>query len=351
LRLDERIDLHRRLWRGELQRPILGFFYKKPQPRRRTGPRFPGVDIDTPADDVVTKYTNALSNAEDRLDERIPYAPLNYGTSFLPVLAGAEYKHNGGTAWCLPTGLRTEQLHIPELDRDRPIWRSYEEKMRALVAARIPQALIDAQPPPGAMEMLLGLVGPEQLMLDMFDTPAAVREKARDCTRLCKQVFEATREILREPDGAVGFGVYVPGRSSMWTEDGLAMIGPRQFDEFFREPIQDMAGYFETSFLHTHSAGWANYELLSEIEELDGVELSNDPNGPPLEEIVQAGVRLQARGKVVMFSNWEHPLSEPEVDYILDNADPGRSVITLTVQDADEARHYLAKVERRFGQG
>jgi hypothetical protein len=354
-RLQEKLELHRLFWRGECPRPLLGFFFADPDEKPRAAPvgRWPNVDIDTPVDAILAKYAGPHWVEPG---DRVPSVQLNYGTSFMPVLAGAGYEHDGYTSWTVPVGCGAEKLRIPaELDRDLPTWRSYEQKTRALAEVRVRDVIVTCQPMGGPMEMLLGLLGAERLLLDMFDAPEAVRERARECGRLWQQVFEAQWEMLGEPrvgcgpPGAVGFGVYLPGRSCLFTEDAMAMAGAEQFERFFREPVRGTAAVLETSFLHTHSAGWRCWPGLAGVEELDGVELSNDPKGPPLEKIIEAGVRLQQAGKSVMFSNWLRPLTERQVDSVLEAADPRRTFITLTVRDQAEAEGYIRKVSERFG--
>lgn len=341
MELEERIEVHRLFWQGEAPRPLLGFFITGGGRREAGQPRYPHIDIDTPTADVVEKYRRSARAQRRRPGERVPGLCPNYGTSFLPALAGAEYRHDGHTSWCIPTGPSAAEIEIPGLDRDLPLWRSYADKLRALVEADIPGALVATGALTGPMEALLGLLGPEQLFLDMYDAPEAVQARAREFGRLWEETFRAQWEILGRPAGNVGFGVFIPGRSCLFTEDGLAFVGPDQFERFFREPVRQIARLLEVPFIHTHSAGIDCYPPLTEVDELRGVEISNDPNGPPLEELIEAGVRLQSAGKSVMFSNWMRPLSEEQVDRLLHVPDPGRTLITLTVESEAEARRYL----------
>ncbi len=120
--LDEKLELHRLFWRGQCPRPLLGFFFAesdKPQPAKPG--RYPNVDIDTPLEGVLERYTGRRRWQEP--GDRVPSVSLNYGTSFLPTLAGGGYEHDGYTSWCLPVGVGAGDLKIPELDRDLPIWR------------------------------------------------------------------------------------------------------------------------------------------------------------------------------------------------------------------------------------
>ncbi len=348
--LSEKMDLHRRFWRGEVARPLVRIFVAAP-PGASGGDGYPAVDIGLSADDVVRKYRDAARGMARQPGDTVPAVSVNYGTALVAALAGGEWRNDGHTVWAVPTGESAETLQVRPFDPDLPLWRSYREKLRALVAADIADVLVAPQPPAGPMQTLYELLGPEQMALDTFDAPDAVRARAGELLDLWQHVLDAQREALGDPEGMTTFGLYLPGRSTTWPEDGLSIFGPRRFAAFYLEPIRAVARSLDIAFLHTHSAGLACAELLVDVDELDGVEISNDPNGPPLEEIVRVGVKLQQAGKRVMFSNWQKPLAEEQGDHILGCTDPGLTVITLTARDAEEAEHYIAKVRRRFGGG
>ncbi len=345
--LSDRLELHRRFWRGELGRPLLGFFFT--EPTHGDAPGCPNVDIDTPPNLVIEKHRAGARRQNGLPGERVAEVSLNYGTSFLPALAGADYRHDGDTSWCIPTGLTAEELVVPPLDRDLPLWRSYEEKLRALMGAHIEDAVLSTGAMTGPMEMLLGLLGPEQLSLDMVDRPDAVSARGLDCLRLWRECFDAQWDILGRPGGNAGFGVYMPGKSGLFTEDGLALTGPWHFRRFFHDVIADLTAFLDVPFIHTHSVALGCLDELARIEGLTGIEISNDPGGPALARILEAGRRCQEAGKSVMFSNWMKPLSDTEVDALLDGADPCRTLITLTVASPAEAESCLRKADRRFG--
>ncbi|MFO8007575.1 MAG: hypothetical protein R6V05_07575, partial [Candidatus Brocadiia bacterium] len=300
MELEERIELHRCFWRGELARPILGFFVTE-ESWGPPGPACPAIDIDTPAELVVEKCRAAARRQAAGPGERVPDVQVNYGTAFLPALAGGELRHDGHTAWCLPTGQSARELEVPPLRRDLPLWQSYERKLRALVEAGIPDCLVSTGGLTGPMEMLLDLLGPEQLCLDLFDAPEAVSAAAERLTALCLEAFDAQWQVLGREEGNLGFGLYMPGRSALLTEDALALVGPEQFPGFFGPGIRNLAAAMDTPFIHTHSAGLSCYDQMARMDELAGVEISNDPNGPPIEDLVEAGAQFQRAGKSVMF--------------------------------------------------
>ena len=341
MKLDEKIELHEKFWRGELERPLLGFFITEENPAADLPPG-------PPPKTVVEKCRASARRQNAQPGERVPEVHVNYGTAFLPALAGAEWQDDGHTTWCIPTGDNCEELEIRPFDPDLPLWRGYAEKLQAVVDADIPDAITSTAATTGPLEALMDMVGAEHLSLDMFDRPDAVLQRTEDLLELRRQVFDAQWDILGHPPGNAGFSVYVPGKSCLFSEDGLSIVGPRQFDDFFRDPIERISRDLDTAFIHTHSAGLDCCRLLAEIEPLDGVELSNDPNGPDIEQIVEVGIELQEAGKSVMFSNWMHPLTDDEVRMILDRTDPRRTHITLTVKTVAEAESWLEEARERF---
>jgi hypothetical protein len=344
LSADERLDLHKRFWRGELKRPLLGFFIPG-------GPNTgcPRVDIDTPPDRLLAKYRLLADWHNSLPGERVASARPDFGVPFLPALAGIPCEHDAHTTWSVPLGCRVEDLKVPCFDRELPLWRCFEEKLSLLVREGVPGAVITIGELIGPMDCLAAAVGPAQLCLDMVDTPEAVAGKAADFARLWRNAFDAQWEILREQGGTAGFRIYVPGRSALWSEDVLALVGPAQCGEFFDASIRAVASHLDIALLHTHSAALSCIERLAAIAELAAVEISNDPNGPPLEHLLAAGDRLHAAGKCVMFSNWNRPLGQEQVDLIFSRIDPCRTIVTFQVGDVGEALTIAGMADARFG--
>jgi hypothetical protein len=327
-----------------LERPLLGFFIPG-------GPNTgcPRVDIDTPPDRLLAKYRLLADWHNSLPGERIASARPDFGVPFLPALAGVACEHDAHTTWSIPLGCRVEDLEVPRLDFDLPLWRCFEEKLSLLVREGVPGAVITIGELIGPMDCLAAAVGPTQLCLDMVDAPEAVAEKATDFARLWREAFDAQWKILREQGGTAGFQVYLPGRSALWSEDVLALVGPARCGEFFDASIRAVASDLDIALLHTHSAALASIDRVAEIAELDGIEISNDPNGPPLVDLLDAGDRLYAAGKRVMFSNWHRPLREDQIGRIFSRINPRRTIVTFQVEDVGGALSILGKADALFG--
>jgi hypothetical protein len=114
------------------------------------------------------------------------------------------------------------------------------------------------------------------------------------------------------------------------------------YEKFGLPMDMDMASSLDCSFMHIHSAGGVCIPAVSEIPGLTGAEISNDPNGPPIETLVGWAKLLQSKGKSVVLSNWNRPLSDETIRYILGELDHSRLLISLQCTYPEQAEEYAA---------
>ncbi len=338
LTLADRIELFRGFWAGSAPRPLLGVFY----PARVHNRRYPRFDFDLSPAELVEKTRTSVAWHAASVDDRVPTAQVEYGTGFLTALAGGQFHADNHTAWTIPVAESCAAVRVAEFDEGQPLWQGFLERLRALRDAGIDEAILCQADMTGPTDILAGLVGTEQLCLDMATDPDSVQRALADCTRLWLAVQAAqVREIgLSAGGSACGFRLWLPGVGSMWSEDFTALIGPDMFERFARPCDAAMAQALDSSIMHIHSAGGRNLEVLAGIDALTGVEISNDPNGPPLEQLVAWGRMLQQAGKSIMMSNWNKPITDEQVAYLLENLDHRRLLITLQCRDEAQAHHY-----------
>lgn len=338
--LSEKLELHLAFAAGKLPRPLLRLF-----PALDGAPsRYPNCDNDLSVEDVIAKSRLRASRQMD--DDFFPVARVYFGTAMLVALAGGEFFCDGATTWAHPTADSAVGLEVPPLDEDLPIWRSYKKKFRALRDAEIPGVMLGLPDMIGPLDIAAGLLGSEQLAVDMMLEPEAVASVLTKCADLWKQVFDFhVRELGPVCGGMVTmFDNFMPGRSALWSEDFSALIGPETYQDFGMSLDGDLARHLDSSLIHIHSAAGRCLPAIKNIGELSAVEISNDPNGPPLSSILGWAEEIQAAGKSVMLSNWEHPLSDNEVDEILNRLDHHRLLVTLQCTSESQAEAYRKKV-------
>ena len=336
--LSEKLELHVAFVAGELPRPLLRLF-----PPSGRASIYPNCDNGLSVEDVIAKCRLPAAPAVD--DDFFPVARVYFGTAMMVALAGGDFSCDGSTTWAHPTAGSAVGLNIRPLDDELPIWRDYASKFRALREAEIPGVMIGLPDLIGPLDIAAGLLGPEQLALDMMLEPEAVASVLDKCAALWKQVFDYhVRELGLAGGGMVTtFNNFMPGRSAMWSEDFSALIGPEAYKKTGLASDGDLAGHLDSSIIHIHSAAGRCLPVIKNIEKLSAVEISNDPNGPPLSSIIEWASEIQAAGKSVMLSNWEHPLSDDDVDDILNRLDHRRLLVTLQCTSDSQAAAYRRK--------
>jgi len=330
--ISEKKKLHTKFWKGELERPMLGVFLPYPEAN------YPAIDIDLPVKKIMEKNRKWIEFFNNTPDERMPCVWINYGPVFLGALAGAKMEWNNDTSWSRSLASSIDELTPPLFDKNDGLWQNYIAKFIKIKNSHFPNAIIGLTDFIGPFDILAALVGSEALCMDLMLKPEKIEGLAEKCTDLWLACYNEHFELLPEKDGTTDvFGLFCPGRGARWSEDFTALIRPDLYREFVLAHDTRLAANLDTSYIHIHSAGIKSLEHILQIPELSGVEISNDPNGPSLEEILNWAQEAYGQGKSVMLSNWKKRLERKDVKLILSRIDPSRTIVTLEAKDMEEA--------------
>jgi len=334
------ITLHGQWWARTNTHPVVGVFAPVAAP-------YGGLDIDVPPEQMAErKLRNAEACAVVPGDKLI-VANVNFSTAFIPSLAGAGFSYNEHTSWSIPVADRIEEVKVAAFDPHHPRYEAYLRRLEPLLTnwswtTYLP-SLADYL---GPMDILSGLLGPEALAYSMADNPDAVRDRARAAADFWRTALNYETELHRQAGLTEGvtdvFSTWLPGRGVRFSEDFSALVGERHFREFFIEADAAAIAGLDSAFLHVHSAALACLPAILDVPNLCAIELSNDPNGPSLDALISAGKRVQAAGKSVQISNWEHPLTDAEIKHLVGSLDPRGLCITLQANSLEQAHRLVA---------
>lgn len=327
--------LHENFWKGELKNPMLGVFV----PNKDES--FPSIDIDIPNEQFFRKVRSHIDFFRSTPDQRCPCAWVNFGPVFLGALAGAEMSWDNDTSWAENKCSDMNKISKPVFRPNSHWWKKYSAKFAALKKNLPENTFLGITDFIGPFDIMAALAGNETLCMEIMMNPEKVLELSKTSTEFFIDTYTEHWNMLDEHDGVTDvFGLYCPGKGLRWSEDFIALIGPDLYREFVLPEDKKIAQSFDTCYMHVHSSAIKCLEHILSIDELSGIEISNDPNGPALEEILEWAQEAYAKNKSVMLSNWQKKLSEKDVNLILSKIDHSRSIVTLEAESMDEAKHW-----------
>lgn len=311
---------------------------------------FSGFDMDVSPQRIVEKKRGNLEAESIVPADNLAVTFVDFGTAFLPALGGAGFEYDGVTSWSIPCASSAAELKITPFDESHPLWRQYIERFEVLLAnwswdTFVPGVTVMT----GPMDILSGMLGPETLAMELVLDPDSVQAAASDAAQLFNDVFDVQKKMLRDAGLAGGMGdwmhTWLPGDGVCFSEDFAALCGEQHFREFFTAADRMVADRLDSAYLHVHSAAIACLPAILEIDSLRAIELSNDPNGPALDRYIAAAQQIQASGRPMQTSNWQHPLTDDEITSLVGSLDPRGLKVTLQAASLDEAHrlYELAK--------
>jgi hypothetical protein len=185
------------------------------------------------------------------------------------------------------------------------------------------------------------MLGPQTLAMELYADPAGVKRAAMEAAALFNQVLDVQLDMLHSAglaEGTVDWMVtWLPGRGVCYSEDFAALCGGGHFREFFIEPNALIMHRLDSPMLHLHSGALACLDAVLTLPNLKALELSNDPNGPDIDQLLAGAQRVQATGLPLQLSNWERPLARKTIERTLRGLRPQGLKITLQAGTLDEA--------------
>lgn len=132
----------------------------------------------------------------------------------------------------------------------------------------------------GAMD-IANVARGNDMFYDFYEHPDELHEFLDFCAKAARFTLTKQAEAAGKYLGGIitGFDVWLPGNSTgHLSEDASVMISPEQFREFGLVHTNKITKGFDHVFMHTHSAGKHNIPEIAAIDNLDYLEISNDPN-------------------------------------------------------------------------
>ncbi len=215
----------------------------------------------------------------------LPVAWPDIGTVTLAPYLGAIPKYEKDNIW-YQSCIRNPDAHPPLLfDPAHPYGRMLKTVLQKTVEYSQGHYFVGLPAIVPNLDVLTELRGTENLLMDMIERPAWVHQKLHEIEMAYRQAFDELYEIVKDEDNSMAFGYFMlwgPGRTGLLQCDTAAMFSPKLFDDFVVPYLRQSVEYLEHSMYHVDGHQCLeNVNSLLEIEGLDAIEWTPDPQVPP----------------------------------------------------------------------
>ena len=261
-------------WRGENRRPMVMAVLPKAGVEPVSKPPYAsGADGQFgPAIDQLLRW----EETHDFLGDALPFYYLEFGADHFASLLGADltFRDNEPGGWAVPF---VEDLDAVDLRfrREGKWWQrtvAFAEALRARSEGRV---LLAAPTLVATVDALAAVRGPERLLLDMVDNPAAVHRALAQITRAHGEILEALAGLLDfRTFGSINrHGCYGRGRINLPQCDFSCMISPEMFGEFVVPCLREEMRRFDGVEYHLDGPDALRHlEALCGLEDLDVIQ-------------------------------------------------------------------------------
>jgi len=206
--------------------------------------------------------------------EAFPIWSAGYpGHVTIPTFYGCPFTLAETTGWHEPI-LTGEKLDISglRLDRSGRWWRFGDEMFRCARKEAAGKSIPAMGAIFGCGDTLAMLRGNLQLMYDMMDDPAGLREAELRLLDDWFEVFEHQTSLLTAGGGeyATWFPIWAPGKFYAVQCDVSYGISPRTFRECFVPALEKWTDYLDHAIYHLDGVG--AFHLVEEVCAIDGVQ-------------------------------------------------------------------------------
>jgi hypothetical protein len=292
--------------------------------------------------DFILERQMRSMEAQDYLGEMVPFHYVDRGSSAMEGILGANMKFiDKETVWAYPCFSSVEEAAEVVADPAN-IWRtSTLEITRRSVALAQDHHYVAPYAMEGVSDILSGLYGTENLLMDMLEKPEAVGRALERIKRIWIELWGEIQSLLKGMGnrGGIGWaGIWAPGTTFPLQEDYSFMISARMYRRFCLPHVADFLDVMEYGFYHLDGTGAvAHLDALLDLGKLRAIQWVPGAGKEDLAQWHPLIARILAAGKSV------EVFARPEEVEALVKAVGLRGLLVNVTCSAAEAEQLLAR--------
>jgi hypothetical protein len=344
--LEMRLNRQDAFWDCEvLDRPCAAITFKNQEisePQSRHGSfKERWLDVDFQIQCALAKVKSTVY-----MGDAIPLMWPNLGPDFFPSLYGGEITFTDDTSYIQPFLKSWDDADLASLSFEHPYWKKMEELYAAFLDAG-KNMFYTGWPDlhPGA-DCLVGIRGPQQMAIDLFDEPDAIKQMLSRVTADFLKVYDHYYDKLTAAGQAcTGWpGIVSTRKWHVPSNDFSYMIGPEQFDEFFLPGLKEECNRVEASVHHLDGVGCLRHlDSLLSIKSLNAVQWIWGAGHGTVTDWIDVFKKIQTAGKGVQIFN----VCPEHLDVLMEQLRPEGIWMQISgIQTVEEGESVLKKISR-----
>ena len=246
-----------------------------------------------------------------------PLVSLTLGPDLMAGILGLKLSYNEHSEWVEHRDCELSEFRELIFDRENYYYKAMEELLLAYTEdAKNGDYIIGTVDLNTLMDGVAALVGPENTCYELMDHPEEVKRVQKAHLELFKRVYADYQQIAMRYQGGCAnwLGVFSEEPAYYISDDFIVMMSEEMFEEFAREPLQDMARYLKRCLFHLDGENAVRHlPAILSIPEITGVQVQATPAAQSSELWIPQIKRIQQAGKC----SWVEAKSASEVmDYI-----------------------------------
>jgi hypothetical protein len=193
--------------------------------------------------------------------------------------------------------------------------------------------------------VVAAMLGIERMCYALYDQPREIHRLARLAAEAWIEVTAAIyQHIPRFEGGFVDAGrwLHAPAQIAYSSEDASSMISSDLYRKFFLPYNQMMVDAFAYGYVHRHSASAHNLSDLLDLETTWAIEVTMDPGGPTVSEMLPLFQRIQEKGRPLIVFGLDE---ERDVAALVEGLLPRGLCVVVQADTEGQARHLLSVVK------
>ncbi len=247
---------------GDIGRPAMQIWGPRPQQLELIPelPRPAGWTTDCAARELEYRANlSARAFMESQwLAEAVPAVAPNLGTNALAMYLGCPAVEGQDTVWVEPIIPDADAADLDSLfayKEDNYCWQFTLQLAREQLRLARGRNLVSFADLVEGLDTLAAMRGTQNLLFDLVERPAWVRDCLRRITQVYYGYYDALYDMIRDEEGGSFFWCWAPGRMAKYQCDFSAMISPEMFRNFMGPVLHEMCGRVDYCIYHWDGPG------------------------------------------------------------------------------------------------